>query len=82
MGLCEMQKPENRGHLGMMPQTGKGFFMGRMKTMLGQENKDLKVLADDFGLLHRADVQEIIETCRNYDEGQKELMKIYTIAYM
>ncbi len=56
--------------------------MGRMKTMLGQENKDLKVLADDFGLLHRADVQEIIETCRNYDEGQKELMKIYTMAYM
>lgn len=56
--------------------------MGRMKTMLGQEKKDLKVLADDFGLLHRADVQEIIETCRNYDEGQKELMRVYEKVYM
>ena len=24
-----MQKPENRGHLGMMPQTGKGVFDGK-----------------------------------------------------
>ena len=56
--------------------------MGRMKTVTGQEKKDLEVLVDDFCLLHRADVQEVIETCSNYDEGQKELIKIYTTAYM
>ena len=56
--------------------------MGRMKTMLGQEKKDLKVLADDFGLLHRAGVQEIIETCRNYDERQKAVMRVCEAVYM
>lgn len=61
---------------------GKGMEMGRMETMLGQERKDLKVLADDFGLLHRADVQEIIETCRNYDEGQRAIMRVYEKVYM
>lgn len=33
------------------------------------EKKELKILADDFGLLHRADVQKIIETCKSYAEG-------------
>ena len=60
----------------------QGMEMGRMRTMLGQERKDLKVLADDFGLLHRADVQEIIETCRSYDEGQRVIMRVYEAVYM
>lgn len=56
--------------------------MGRMKTICGQEKKDLKVLADDFRLLHREDVQKIIETCESYDEGQKKIMKVYAAVYM
>lgn len=60
----------------------RGMEMGRMKTMPGQEKKDLKILADDFGLLHRADVQEIIETCRSYDEGQRAVMRVYEKVYM
>lgn len=46
------------------------------------EKKELKILADDFGLLHRADVQKIIENCKNYVEGQKEIMRIYDKVYM
>lgn len=41
--------------------------------------KELKILADDFGLLYRADVQNVIENCKNYVEGQKEMMRIYMI---
>ena len=33
-----------------------------IKTISKQDRKDLKVLADDFGLLHRKEVQEIIST--------------------
>lgn len=47
-----------------------------------QEKKDLKTLAKDFGLLHRADVQDIIETCKNYAEGQQKIMRVYTAVYM
>lgn len=46
------------------------------------EKKELKILADDFGLLHRADVQKIIENCKNNVEGQKEIMRIYDKVYM
>lgn len=46
------------------------------------EKKELKILADDFGLLHRADVQKIIKNCKNYVEGQKEIMRIYDMVYM
>lgn len=44
--------------------------------------KDLMTLADDFGLLHREDVQEIIENCKTYEEGHKKIMKVYEEVYM
>lgn len=44
--------------------------------------KDLKVLADDFGLIHREDVQEVIQNCKNYAEGQQYIMKVYDMVYM
>ena len=44
--------------------------------------KELKILADDFGLLHRADIQMVIENCKNYAEGQKEILRIYDMVYM
>lgn len=52
------------------------------KTINNYEKKDLKVLADDFGLLHRADVQEIIANCKSYAEGQQKIMRVYTAVYM
>lgn len=39
--------------------------------------KELMTLADDFGLLHREDVVEIIETCRNYAEAQQKIIRVY-----
>ena len=53
-----------------------------MRNLCREEKKELEVLADDFCLSHRADVQEIIETCKSYAEGQREIMKIYTAVYM
>lgn len=53
-----------------------------IKTINKQDKKDLKVLADDFGLLHRADVQEIIANCKSYAEGQQKIMRVYTAVYM
>lgn len=47
-----------------------------------QEKKELKVLASDFGLLYREDVQEIIDTCEGYEEGRRKIMEIYTAVYM
>jgi hypothetical protein len=47
-----------------------------------QDKKDLKILADDFCILNRADVQEIINTCKSYAEGQQKIMRIYEIVYM
>ena len=44
--------------------------------------KELMTLADDFGLLHREDVVEIIETCGNYAEGQQKIMQVYDMVYM
>lgn len=44
--------------------------------------KDLMTLADDFGLLHREDVREIIGNCKSYAEGQQKIMRIYTAVYM
>lgn len=46
----------------------EGTDMAGMRTLCKQGKKELKILAKDFGLLHRGDVQEIIETCRNYEE--------------
>lgn len=53
-----------------------------IRTISKQEKKELKILAGDFGLLHREDVQEIIDTCESYEEGQKRIMRVYTAVYM
>lgn len=44
--------------------------------------KHLMTLADDFGLLHRKEVQEIISTCKSYAEGQQKIMRVYEAVYM
>lgn len=53
-----------------------------MKLINNQERKDLKTLADDFGLLKREDVEEIIDNCRTYAEGQQKIMRVYTAVYL
>ena len=52
------------------------------KAISKQDKKDLKVLADDFGLLYRKEVQDIIETCKSYAEGQQKIMRVYEAAYL
>ncbi len=47
-----------------------------------QDKRDLKTLAKDFGLLHRKEVQEIIDTCKSYSEGQQKIMRVYTAVYL
>ena len=51
------------------------------KTISKQDRKDLQVLADDFGLSYRKEVQEIIQNCRSYAEGQQKIMRVYTAVY-
>ena len=53
-----------------------------VKTINKQDKKDLKILADDFRLLHRKEVQEIIANCNSYAEGQQKIMRVYTAVYM
>lgn len=53
-----------------------------MRSLCRQEKKELKVLADDFGLLHRKEVQEIIENCKSYAEGQQKIMRVYEAVYL
>jgi len=53
-----------------------------IRNLCRQEKKELKVLADDFGLLQRKEVQEIIENCKSYAEGQQKIMRVYTAVYM
>ena len=48
------------------------------KFMNKWEKKDLETLADDFGLLQRNDVLEIIQNCKTYAEGQRKIMRVYT----
>lgn len=52
------------------------------KAISKQDRKDLKILADDFGLIYRKEVQEIIETCKSYTEGQQKIMRVYTAVYL
>jgi len=52
------------------------------KTINKQEKRDLKTLARDFGLLQRKEVQEIIENCKSYSEGQQKIMRVYTAVYL
>lgn len=56
--------------------------MAGMRSLCRNEKRELKVLADDFGLLKRKDVQEIIKNCKSYTEGQQKIMRIYTNAYL
>lgn len=64
-------------------RTAVGVTKGPVKkTINTQEKKDLKTLAKDFGLLHRKEIQEIIETCSSYAEGQRKIMRVYTAVYM
>lgn len=46
------------------------------RTISSQDRKNLQVLASDFGLLHRQDVQDIIQSCKSYSEGQQKLMRV------
>lgn len=53
-----------------------------VNNLLGiSKQRNLMILADDFGLLHREDVQEIIGTCNSFEEGQQEIMKVYEAVY-
>lgn len=53
-----------------------------VKSLCSQEKKELKVLADDFGLLYRKDVQENIENCKSYAEGQQKIMRVFEKVYL
>jgi len=44
--------------------------------------KELMTLADDFGLLDREDVKEVIENCKSYKEGQQKIMEVYEAVYL
>ncbi len=57
-------------------------YESNMKTINKQDKRDLKTLARDFGLLQRKEVQEIIENCKSYSEGQQKIMRVYTAVYM
>lgn len=56
------------------------------KHLCRQEKCELRVLADDFGLLERQDVKEtvkeIIQTCKSYHEGQRKILEIYNRVYL
>lgn len=57
-------------------------MMSKMRNLCKEERKELKVLADDFGLLGRKDVQNIIASCVSYDEGHRKILNIYNQVYM
>lgn len=52
------------------------------RTISKQDKKDLQVLADDFRLSHRKDVQDIIQSCKSYSEGQQKIMRVYAAVYL
>ena len=56
--------------------------MSKMRNLCREERRELKVLADDFGLLERKDIQNIIDSCVTYDEGQRKILSIYNQVYM
>lgn len=53
-----------------------------MRSLCRSEKKELKVLASDFGLLDREEVQNAIETCKSYAEGRRKIMAVYEAVYM
>lgn len=56
--------------------------MGEMRSLCREERKELRILADEFLLLGRQDVQKIIMSCRNYKEGQQAILRVYDKVYM
>ena len=52
------------------------------RTISKQDKKDLQALADDFRLLHRKDVQDIIQSCKSYSEGQQKILRVYAAVYL
>lgn len=65
---------------GMLIYNGNTMLANNKCGTLAQ--KELMTLADDFGILQREEVQEIIENCKSYTEGQQKLMEVYTAVYM
>ena len=61
---------------------GRNDDMGKARNLCREEKRELKVLANDFQLLHLVEVQDLIETCKSYAEGHTRLMKIYEQKYM
>ena len=59
-----------------------GGKMGKARNLCKADKKELKTLADEFGLLGRKDVQEAIKNSKTYAEGQRAVMRIYTKTYM
>lgn len=55
--------------------------MAGARILCRQDKKDLKRLADDFKLSGK-EVQEIINTCQSYAEGQRAIMRAYDRKYM
>lgn len=57
-------------------------YENSLKAIDSQEKKELKTLADDFGLLYRKEVQDIIATCKSYAEGQQKIMRVFERVYL
>lgn len=56
--------------------------MAKMRSLCREDKRELKVLADDFGLLERKDIQNIINSCVTYNEGQEKILSVYDQVYM
>ncbi len=52
------------------------------RTISKQDKKDLQALADDFRQLQRKDVQDIIQSCKSYSEGQQKILRVYAAVYL
>ena len=52
------------------------------RTISSQDKKDLQVLADDFGLSCRKEIQDIIQICKSYSEGQQKILRVYSTVYL
>ena len=63
-------------------RTGGKQMEKQSRHLCRADKRELRVLADDFGLLGREDVRRIIETCGSYAEGQMKILRIYTKVYM
>lgn len=52
-----------------------------MRTLCKSDKKELQTLASDFCVSHKDEVQEIMN-CNIYEEGRREILKAYEVAYM